>query len=112
MRSVLRVLFCLAVLLTATAAFAQYDGGDEVQSVTGISDGCGNTMDGEACFWSPMGGGNYTYCDAYGRRGQTCWASNRDTFSGNTFCDPVARSANCFCDDTTKVAKGMCTYYK
>jgi hypothetical protein len=114
MRNVFRVLFCLAMFLTATAALAQVvdGGGGEVQDMNGISDGCGDTMNADQCFWSPSSGGNYGYCDAYGRKGQLCQASNKDLFSGGTYCDSVSRSANCYCDPVTKKASGTCTYYK
>jgi hypothetical protein len=109
MRVFVRLLICVVISLGATAAFAQSDSTD-VFAVDGISDGCGDTMNGEECFWSDMSGGDYGYCEAWAKSGQQCQAAVRDIDTRVAYCDSVSRTAKCYCDKDTFRTSGTCTY--
>jgi hypothetical protein len=56
MRFMVKVFFVLLILGVTPAAFAQLDGGtDGVDSVAGISDGCGATMNPDDCMFQDSG---------------------------------------------------------
>jgi len=114
MRIIIRVTLCLVLFLSATAAFAQFDG-DGADNKDGISDGCGATMNADQCMWSDgsdMSGGNYYFCSAGRTWGQKCQAAMQDLSTGVVYCQAVERSAKCFCDDVTHKVSGTCNYVK
>jgi len=54
MGSFYRLLLVALFLLVTPAAFAQVFGGDDVFSMQGISDGCGDTMSADECMSAGM----------------------------------------------------------
>jgi hypothetical protein len=58
----------LIVLFIAPAAFAQIDPGDGIDNMTGISDGCGDTMNPDDCMFSDTSSTicKKAYCPACG----------------------------------------------
>lgn len=114
MKIVVRVILCLVLLLTATAAFARPDD-DGPFSLEGISDGCGSTMNADQCMWgdgSDMSGGNYYFCSAGRQWGQKCQAAMQDLSTTIVYCQAVERTAKCYCDDVTHKVSGNCNYVK
>ncbi len=60
MRTLIKMLLVIVVLMVAPAVFAQVDG-DGVESMDGISDGCSGTMNADQCMFGDSGW-TATYC--------------------------------------------------
>ncbi len=113
MKTVLRILFVLAILVmvvpaaSAQLAPADYTGPDNQNG----TEPCAGTMNPDDCMFGVSStSGVLYYCAAKGSWNQSC--ADLVTVGGTPVCANVKYEAHCQCDTSKSPAtSGFCTYY-